>query len=198
MMPAPDIFTEEAMTRPLFQEPSPEIEREDPWSGPKGFMFGGMAQATVASLAEEYFDAANLIIDCVKRNEVEDYRLAHAALFLYRHSIELILKAAVGKYDRIHDLGRLANSFADMVKSRHGQNVPVWIMRRLKELAVFDPGSLAFRYGVNRDPLTKRDVPLDGEVYVDLFHLQQAMKALNTALVSVVSEIAMARGWQPD
>jgi len=51
---------------------------------------------------------------------------------------------------------------------------------------------------INRDPLTKQDIRLDGEVYVDLFHLQWAMKALNTALVSVVSEIAMARGWRPD
>jgi hypothetical protein len=31
-----DIFTEEAMTRPLFEELSGEHEREDAWSGPQG------------------------------------------------------------------------------------------------------------------------------------------------------------------
>jgi HEPN domain-containing protein len=193
-----EIFTEDAMTRPLFQEPSPEIEREDPWTGPKGFMFGGMSQATVASLAEEYFEAANLIIDCIKRNELEDYKLANAALFLYRHSVELILKAALIEYDRTHDLNRLAGSLADKVRSDYKQEVPEWIMLRLKELAAIDPGSVAFRYAAYRDPLTKQSTGLVGEIYVDLLHLQRAMKALNTALVRAVGEIAMARGWRPD
>jgi hypothetical protein len=35
--PEHEIFTEEAMIGPLFQEP-----REDPWTGPNGFMFGGV------------------------------------------------------------------------------------------------------------------------------------------------------------
>ena len=189
-----DIFTKEAMTRPLFQEPSEDIMREDPWSGPKGFMFGGMSHASTASLAEEYFAAANLIIDAIKRNEVEDYKLANAALFLYRHSFELILKAALGKPKQIHDLGKLADSFAHTVKECYREDVPTWIMRRLKELAAIDPGSLAFRYGDYVDPLDKKNTRLNGEIYIDLDHLQTAMKALNTALVGAVGEIATIRG----
>jgi hypothetical protein len=191
-----EIFTEEAMTRPLFQEPSDDIMREDPRTGPKGFMFGGMSQATIASLAEEYFEAANLIIDAIKRNELEDYKLANAALFLYRHSFELILKAALDNPKQIHDLGKLADSFVHMVKERYRQDVPVWITRRMKELASIDPGSLAFRYGIYLDPLDKQNSRLNGEVYIDLHHLHSAMKALNTALVGAVGEIAMTRGWR--
>lgn len=193
----PDIFTEEAMTRPLFQEPTSEIEREDPFSGPQGFMLGGMSQATMASLAEEYFDAANLIVETIRRGDWEDYKLANAALFLYRHSAELILKAALGQYERTHDLSRLADSFAAMVKERYGQEVPAWIIHRVKELAAIDPGSTAFRYGRYFDPLERPGAPLNDEIYVDLRHLQSAMMALNTALVGAASEIAMSRGWRP-
>ena len=191
-----EIFTKEAMTRPLFQEPSEDIMREDPWTGPKGFMFGGMSQASTASLAEEYFEAANLIIDAIKRNEVEDYKLANAALFLYRHSFELILKAALDKPKQTHDLGSLADSFAHMIKERYHEDVPAWIMRRLKELAAIDPGSLAFRYGDYVDPLDKQNSRLKGEGYIDLHHLQAAMKALNTALVGAVGEISMTGRWR--
>jgi hypothetical protein len=188
-----EVFTEEAMTRPLFQEPTPEIEREDPFSGPQGFMLGGMSQATVGSLAQEYFDAANLIVEAIKRGDWEDYKLANAALFLYRHSAELILKTALGRYERTHDLAQLADSFAAMIRERYGQEVPVWIIGRIKELAVIDPGSTAFRYGKYLDPLDRAGAPLNGEIYVDLRHLQPAMIALNTALVGAASEVAMSR-----
>jgi hypothetical protein len=190
-----EIFTKEAMTRPLFQEPSDDIMREDPWTGPKGFMFGGMSQATMAGLAEEYFEAANLI-DAIKRSELEDYKFANAALFLYRHSFELVLKAALDKPKRIHDLGKLADSFVQLVKERYHQDVPGWVTHRIKELASIDPGSLAFRYGDYLDPLKERCARLNGEVYIDLHHLQAAMKALNSALVGAVGEIAMTRGWR--
>jgi hypothetical protein len=161
------------MTRPLFQEPTSEIERPDPWTGPKGFMFGGMLQANAASLAEEYFEGATALIETVKRNEVADYKVANAALFLYRHSFELSLKARlppeVLAKKRIHDLGKLADSFAHWVRKHDGQQVPTWVIRRLKELAVIDPGSLAFRYG---------EYLHGDELYIDLYHLQVAMKAL--------------------
>lgn len=177
-----EIFTKEAMTRPLFQEPTPDIERPDPWTGPKGFMLGGMSHANTASLAEEYFEAANALIETIKRNEVEDYKVANAALFLYRHSCELILKAglppATLAKKRIHDLGKLADSFAHWVREHDGQQVPTWIISRLKELAAIDPGSLAFRYGAYLDPLNGGKPGLDGELYIDLHHLQAAMKAL--------------------
>lgn len=191
----------EAKSRPLFQEPSPEIERTDPWSGPKGFMLGGMVQSNDASLAEEYYHAAEAIIDAIRHDEIEDYKVANAALFLYRHSCELILKAAlppdVRAAKRTHNLASLADSFAYWVKEREGRVVPAWVLRRLKELAAIDPGSEAFRYGNYLDPLTSDPKGLSGEVYVDLGHLRRAMTALNTALVSFAWEIRMARGERP-
>jgi hypothetical protein len=192
-----EIFTEDAMTRPLFEELAEHHAREDGWSGPHGFALGGMMQANNASLAEEYFAAANELIQAIKDKRVEDYRIANAALFLHRHSCELILKAALPEPKRTHDLSGLADSFVDMVNAQHREEVPSWIVRRMKELAAIDPQSTAFRYGDYHPPIDGNGSPIDFEAYVSLPHLQAAMLALNTALVAAVSEIKMARGWRP-
>lgn len=191
-----DVFTEETMTRPLFEELTGDHAREDEWSGPHGFALGGMMQANAASLAEEYFAAANELVDAIKDKRIADYRIGNAALFLYRHSCELILKAAMpAKWG--HDLVGLTDSFVAMVKEQYGQDVPGWIVRRMKELAAIDRGSTAFRYGAYGTPIDAADKPIAFEAYVSLPHLQAAMLALNTALVSAVAEIKMARAWRP-
>jgi hypothetical protein len=197
MMGAADVFTEEAMTRPLFEELTGDHARADEWSGPHGFAIGGMMQANTASLAEEYFAAANELVDAIKQKRIADYRIGNAALFLYRHSCELILKAALPMSKRTHDLAVLTDSFAKMVKVHYGQDVPSWIVRRLKELAAIDPNSTAFRYGAYGAPIDALGSPIELEAYVSLAHLQAAMLALNTALVEAVGEIKMARGWRP-
>jgi hypothetical protein len=66
----------------------------------------------------------------------------------------------------------------------------------MKELAAIDPGSTAFRYGAYGTPIDAADRPIAFEAYISLSHLQAAMLALNTALVSAVAEIKMARGWR--
>lgn len=190
-----NVFTEETMTRPLFEELTGEHAREDEWSGPHGFALGGMMQANAASLAEEYFVATNELVDAIKDKRIADYR--NAALFLYRHSCELILKAAMPDAKRVHDLIVLTDRFVVTVKERYGQDVPTWIVRRMKELAAIDPGSTAFRYGAYGTPIDAADQPIEFEAYVSLSHLQAAMLALNTALVSAVDEIRMARGDRP-
>lgn len=67
----------------------------------------------------------------------------------------------------------------------------------MKELAAIDPGSTAFRYGAYGAPIDAADQPIEFQAYVSLSHLQAAMLALNTALVSAVDEIRIARGNQP-
>jgi hypothetical protein len=80
-----------------------------------------------------------------------------------------------------------------MVKDKYRQDVPVWIARRMKELAAIDPNSTAFRYGNYGTPIDAEDAPIEFEAYVSLSHLQAAMLALNTALVSAVAEIRLGR-----
>ena len=53
------LFTPEQMHRPLFEEPTTAIQRQNSWEGPHGFLFGGMANLTLQELGQQYFNAAN-------------------------------------------------------------------------------------------------------------------------------------------
>jgi hypothetical protein len=173
------------MLRPLFEEPTAEIEREDPWSGPKGFMLGGWSLPTRNEMAMQYFDAANLLVQAIKQNEVEDYRVPNPVLFLYRHAVEMALKGIMVSAPRTHDLSRLADDFEAFIKDKCGQSVPTWITARLKEIAGVDPNSTAFRYGQYQCKGPNQAALADGEIYIDLFHLQRSMKTLLAALERV-------------
>lgn len=205
MMDTADIFTKEAMTRPLFEPLSEHHARPDEWSAPLGFVIGGFARPAMQAerdgvLSEQYFEAANALIDAIIDKRVADYQVANAALFLYRHCFELLLKAGLPPKAReaknIHHLGDLAKSYV-FHRQQAGQAVPAWVIKRCEELAAVDPGSEAFRYGDYGIPKAKDGSPVFDELHIDLFHLKAAMMALNTALVEQNWCIRMARGERP-
>jgi hypothetical protein len=205
MRGAANLITKDAISRPLFGPMSEEHERPDEWSGPLGFVIGGMATYAGQSerdghLSEQYFTAAEALIDAIVDQRVADYQVANAALFLYRHSFELLLKAGLPAKVRaekdIHHLGKLARSYAHH-KRQAGESVPPWVIKRCDELAAIDPGSEAFRYGEYGTPKTKDGKPITDEIHVDLPHLKAAMAALNAALVEQNWLIRMARGEMP-
>ena len=186
------IFTKEAMSRPLFEEPGDHVVREDPFSGPQGFMVGDEFIPTRVEMAQQYFDAAHMLLESIKRGDWEDYKLVSPALFLYRHSLELLVKGLLGRAPRTHNLATLADELSAAYLDRWQTPVPVWIIARLKELAAIDPGSTAFRYGENFDPVLKTDVsPVPSSLYVSLPHLQRAMLTLNAALRGAIADVAM-------
>ncbi len=199
------VRSNDATTRPLFEPLDEEHERPDEWSGPLGFVIGGFARPSMqaerdGSLALQYYEAANTLIDAISDKRVADHQIANAALFLYRHSFELMLKAGLpadvrAKKD-IHHLGNLAKSYAHHMKEA-GKTIPAWVIKRCEELATIDPGSEAFRYGEYGTPKGKDGNPITDEIHVDLYHLKEAMAALNDALVNENSLIRMARGERP-
>jgi hypothetical protein len=200
-----DPFTKEAMTRSLFEPLSAEHERPDEWSGPLGFVIGGMAQPMHqaeldGALAEQYFSAATTLIDSIIDKRVADFEVANAALFLYRHCFELLLKAGlpskVRKKKNHHRLDQLARSYA-YHKKQDGKTVPAWIIRRCEELASIDPDSTAFRYGEYGVPRAADGSEISHEIHVDLHHLKAAMRALNVALVDQNLLVRLARGEAP-
>jgi hypothetical protein len=185
------IFTREAMSRPLFEEPGDHIMREDPLSGPQGFMVGDEFIPTRTEMAQQYFDAAHLLIETIKRGEWEDYKLVSPALYLYRHSLELLTKGLLGASPRTHDLAELAELLDAAWLARWGRPMPGWITARLKEISAIDPGSTAFRYGENYDRVSKCNVPpVPSAMYVSLPHLQRAMLTLNAALQGAIADVA--------
>lgn len=143
-------------------------------------------------MAQQYFDAAHMLLESIKRGEWADYKLVNPALFLYRHSLELLVKGLLGQAPRTHDLARLADELNAASLTRWHRPIPSWMMNRLKEIAVIDPGSTAFRYGENYDRVVKSTVPpVPSAMYVSVPHLQRAMLTLNAALNGAIAEVAM-------
>lgn len=180
---------ERAMMRPLFNHSFEGIQREDERSEPHGFLFEAMTYPTKPELSQQLLDAANQLADAIISKEVADYTLVYPTMFLYRHSIELILKCALGGDAGGHKLDQLADTFARHCKEQYGQEVPAWITARLKEIARVDPNSTAFRYAENWDAKSKRKAPLAEEFHVDLHHLRRSMAVLHTALSRVVGKL---------
>ena len=188
------VFTEDQMTRPLFEKPVTELEGIDLSAIPPGFMIGGMANLSLQQIGQQYFDAAFMLTEAIRNGDWECHGLANPVLYLYRHSIELFLKAALGDTAKTHDLIKLADQFRAFIKDEFDNDLPDWISARLNELATIDPGSTAFRYSQNYDKASKTDVPVDGEFHIDLAHLQSAMMALNSMLVGVIASVARGEG----
>jgi len=171
--------------RPLFEELCEAHYRESAFEGPFGFLIGGMALPSKDDLAREYFEAANHLLERIRQCEVEDFTLTNPILFLYRHSIEMLLKSRLVDPPKRHGLEGLVEAFVAMIKSRFNQDVPGWIVHRIKELASIDPESTAFRYGESYDKARKQHIPVDGELHIDLNYLQEVMVALHRALATV-------------
>lgn len=180
---------DETMHHPLFVEPTDDIVHSDPYSGPLGFMLGGMALPTKLELSQQYFDAGNALIEVIKQHRCEDFRLVNPVLFLYRHALELILKWLMKSKAKHHKLDILASDFEKFIRDHYDQETPAWITNRLKEFAKIDPNSMAFRYAEDKYLNSKTYSEVDGEVYVGVIHLQQAMKTLYEILATVAGKI---------
>lgn len=87
------------LAQPLFLDDQGSAYRQDQWSFPKGIMRDAMVAADMdqRTLADQYFQGAEAIVELVLQNQVEDYVVATPILYLYRHSVELYLKVAIEK-----------------------------------------------------------------------------------------------------
>lgn len=154
-------------------------------------MIGDEFIPTRIEMAQQYFDAAHMLLESIKRGDWEDYKLVNPALYLYRHSLELLVKGLLGNAPKTHDLAALADELAQAHLNRLQTLVPSWIIDRLKEIAAIDPGSTAFRYGENYDRMLKADVPpMPSAMYVSVPYLQRAMLTLNAALRGAIADVA--------
>lgn len=142
--------------------------------GRRDSLFGGMGLPTRPywDTAQQYFDAANLLISDIESLRIEDYNLANPIFFLYRHWLELMVKEIVGPVHG-HNLAILANKLDSHLRAQ-GIVLPKWVIVRFKEIAGIDPHSTTFRY-------SDRCIP--GETYVSLPHLRRAMALLNVVLL---------------
>lgn len=144
-----------------------------------GALLGGMARFTEREIAEAYFNAADVVVDRVLVDGQQDgYEVVNPALFLYRHGVEVYLKAIVKPAKLNHDLVKLLEGFREHVRQRYNEDLPTWLTAPVIELATYDPGSDAFRYS---EPRAGRLRHID-EVWVDLGKLQKRMRMIRWAL----------------
>lgn len=176
---------------PLFRGAGEDDQREDGYSEPHGFLIGGLTACWRFELAEQYLKAANLLVESIEKKQVGDFEIAYPVLFLYRHALEVLIKHFIGREVNHHRLDALADDMVSFVRDHHGEEVPSWIVNRLREIARIDPTSEAFRYGEDRYRSKDRS-PVPHETYIRVGELHSVMNTLYAALRRA-ADIALQR-----
>ncbi|WP_166820087.1 MerR family transcriptional regulator [Thalassoroseus pseudoceratinae] len=145
---------------PIFQDMPGEID--ETWR--HGAVIGGMGCRDRRQVARAYKLAADELVQ-VALEKLEPHELDFPILFLYRHTIELYLKAALENPPEHHDLGGLIRS----LEAECGNQLAGWIKDRLWDFHEIDRMSDIFRYASPGPP---------GELWIDFHQLQAVMNKL--------------------
>lgn len=133
-----------------------DASRECEWSLPKGFLFGGMVgDGSLADYADEFYEAANILIETIYKNNIEDFKIGNPVLFLYRHAAELSLKALV-----LHQKGSQKESYIHSLRTllTKVDGISEYYRKMIEGLDDIDPKSTSFRYsGTKPDGLQNED-----------------------------------------
>lgn len=175
---------QDILARPLFSEDWERAQRPDEWSYPKGIARDGMIGLSMdtRSLGDQYFEAAEAIISLVMKNDVPDYTVSNPILYLYRHAIELFLKAAIEKQSGKpyrwpkgktgHELDLIVQSaphISDVARSR------------ILELHGIDPKSTHLRFGGGGLP--------GPEGWAEMTEFRESMRALRMHLIGLIDRL---------
>lgn len=160
---------------PLFQDPSEEMD--ETWQ--HGTLIGGMACRDLPQVARAYKLAADELLKQAL-SKYEPHELDYPVLFLYRHTVEVYLKAALDKPPEHHDLSRLIQ----LLESECGKKIAGWVKDRLWDFHRIDNLAAQFRYA---------DPPADGELWIDFHQLQAVIDKLVQAIEQYMEQKRRAR-----
>lgn len=152
------------LNSPLFQEPSEEMD--ETWR--HGSLIGGMACRDLPQVARAYKLAADELLKQALE-KYEPHELDYPVLFLYRHTVEVYLKAALDAPPEHHDLSRLIQ----LLEAESGKKIATWVKDRLWDFHRIDKMAALFRYA---------DPPVDGELWIDFHQLQAVIDKLVQAV----------------
>jgi hypothetical protein len=105
----------------------------------------------------------------------EPWRLSYPIFYLYRHALELYLKAALPQSGPVHDLRPLVGQFEELLRSRVGVGIAADVRDDLLTFTVIDPHAQGFRY---TDTTRGDRRMLPGEHWVSLRDLQRLMEVV--------------------
>ena len=149
---------------PFFQEPSEDMD--ETWQ--HGTLIGGMACRDLAQVARAYKLAADELLKQAL-SKYEPHELDYPVLFLYRHTVEVYLKAALDAPPEHHDLSRLIQ----LLEAESGKQIAGWVKDRLWDFHSIDKMAALVR---DADP------PADGELWIDFHQLQAVIDKLVQAI----------------
>ena len=155
---------------PLFQEPSEEMD--ETWQ--HGTLIGGMACRDLPQVARAYKLAADELLKQAMK-KYEPHELDYPILFLYRHTVEVYIKAALDDPPKSHDLIRLI----EKLEVESGGEIRGWVRDRLRDFHRIDKMAALFRYA---------DPPADGELWIDLYQLQGVITKLVQAIEQYIEQ----------
>lgn len=174
------------LTSPLFSDDWERAQRPDEWSYPKGIAWDGMIGLSMdlRSLGDQYFEAAEAIVLLVMNNDVPDYTVSNPIMYLYRHAVELYLKAAIekqtGKPYRWpkgktgHELDLIVQSVPHLSDAARS---------RIIELHAIDPKSTHLRFGGAGFPGPKG--------WAEMMEFQESMRALRIHLINLIDRLGI-------
>jgi hypothetical protein len=173
------------LASPLFSDDWERAQRPDEWSYPKGIARDGMIGLSMdmRSLGDQYFEAAEAIVSLVMNNGVPDYTVSNPIMYLYRHAVELYLKAAIekqtGKPYR-WPKGKTGHEL-DLIVQR-APHISDVARSRIMELHAIDPKSTHLRFGGTGFP--------GPEGWAEMTEFRDSMRALREHLVDLVERLA--------
>lgn len=132
--------------QPLFEEPDERWERDDEWSFPKSVAIGwplpnAPTPQDFRDFSNKYFEAMRAVCAVVSDNKIEDYVGSYPIIFLFRHSVELALKAVI-----LHQTGNGASGHDLSKLSAKVSGLPAWAHAWIIELHRLDERSTGLRY----------------------------------------------------
>ncbi len=164
----------------IFEELPDDLD--ETWTN--GVLVGGMASApNDFEIARAYRAAAKALIGPAIAS-LEAWNLTYPILFLYRHALELYLKAIVRPAKLDHKLGPLLDKFEVMVRERYKQEIPDNVREDLRVFADLDAVGLRYSHD-----LKSRWSGLPGEYWVSLTNLETKLDAIGDTLERVYLEL---------
>lgn len=171
-----DAFSEFAsLHTPVFQVVPDEINED--WR--HGVLIGGMAERNLPQVAKAYKMAADVLV-AQALAKFEPHEIDYPIFFLYRHAIEVYLKAMLETPPQTHDLGRLIR----LLEEQYGTKIAPCVKDRLWDFQRLDQQSAMFRYA---------ESPSGVELWIDFHHLKLVMDRLCEAFEQQMNNAATRR-----
>ena len=167
------------LNSPLFQEPPEELDE----TRGHGTLVGGMARRDLPQVARAYKRAADELLEQAL-SKYESHELDYPVLFLYRHTVEVYLKAALDKPPAHHDLSMLIQS----LEAESGKKLAPWVRDRLWDFHRIDKMAALFLYA---------DPPADGELWIDFHQLRAVIDKLAQAIEQYLESKRQSKGDRP-